>query len=266
MDTSKVILIGKHIKPIPESEIAAAEAQLGVTLPSGYKQLMQTFGIGDYCDLFRIAEPQVIVQELEEFRKFWQEHFKLFFEDNEGHLTPAQIQQSIRLGDSMDGDEIIFYPPTPKSIYILPRHDEYVDRLKSDFSDLHLWRSENPVTPLFQPAHSRASITKRSIDYTLDRETCLAKLRAQWGKDSLVETYERYDDWSWTIITYIPVIGGRFQITQDEGVTRTTPHGTYGAGGQRYLHLRFGCDMDDRPAIYAFLDSFETEGLVAWER
>jgi hypothetical protein len=39
-------------------------------------------------------------------------------------LSKAQALQSVILGDTLDGDELIVHPSQPERVYVLPRHSE----------------------------------------------------------------------------------------------------------------------------------------------
>lgn len=47
-----------------------------------------------------------------------------FWDDGRDVLTKEQALQSVIIGDTLDGDELIVHPDNPERVYILPRHSE----------------------------------------------------------------------------------------------------------------------------------------------
>jgi hypothetical protein len=41
-------------------------------------------------------------------------------------LTKEQALQSVIIGDTLDGDELMVHPSNPERVYVLPRHDHNV--------------------------------------------------------------------------------------------------------------------------------------------
>src|SRR5262249_17740167 len=41
-------------------------------------------------------------------------------------LTKTQALESVIIGDTLDGDELIVHPGNPERIYVLPRHSEKI--------------------------------------------------------------------------------------------------------------------------------------------
>jgi hypothetical protein len=267
-----VILISSRIQAVPVAEVEALEQHLGFALPDGYRDFITRFGEGDYCDLFRIYPPVRIREEYASYRDAWEGWYyeyegvnHWFFEGSEHILSEAQLQACIIIGDSFDGDEIVYYPPQPDKLFVLPRHDQRIYTLKADFSDLHIWIGEKPRLKLFTPWHNRAHLDFRSNIFSLDQATCLAKFRQRWG-DHFIMLDDESDAWSWNLIFFLPAIGGRVQITQDEGVTRTIQEEnvttTFQGNGVRWLFMQFGLDEDAVPDVRAFVDALQAQGLL----
>jgi hypothetical protein len=84
-------------------------------------------------------------------------------------------------------------------------------------------------------------------------------------------TYEDLDQWSWTLVFFVPPIGGRVQITQDEGVTRTYVDengiiSTVRKNGQRSLSVCIDCDEEVATEVRLFMAYLETERLCIWKQ
>jgi hypothetical protein len=267
-----VILISPKIQPVPVAEVEVLEQHLGFALPGGYRDFITRFGEGDYCDLFRIYPPVRIREEYASHREYWQgwyyeyegvDHW--FFEGSQHILSEEQLQACIIIGDSFDGDEIVYYPPHPDKLFVLPRHDEQIYTLKADFSDLHIWIGEKSRLKLFMPWHNRAHLDFRSNVFSLDHATCLTKFRQRWGNHILMLD-EEADAWSWHLIFYLPAIGGRVQIIQDEGVTRTIHEEnvttTIQGNGVRRLFMHIDLDKNAVSDVRAFVDTLQAQGLL----
>jgi hypothetical protein len=272
-----VHIISKHIQPIAMAEVERLESTLGIKLPIGYRNFITRFGVGYYCDLFYIYAPDYILQEYAQHREFWKEWYYTdtqgkshwFFEGSESILNEAQLQECVIIGDTKDGDELVFYPAQPDNIYILPRHSDKIDSMKADLSDLHAWGRPTPYPLTFAPWHNQTNLNFRSLQFSLTQATCLEQFKARWGGDSILMIGQKSDAWSWQLIFFLPPVGGRIQIIQDEGVTRTKSDEkgntwTVGGGGQRYLHIQIACDEEAEADVRAFFTHLETQGLATF--
>ena len=106
-----------------DGEVAEAERELGIRFPAGYAELVTNFGEGWLGGWLRIYPPRRILHGpygqddwLERIRKYW-------FWDR-GALTKTEALDSVVIGDSAEGDEIICNRTRKQSVFILPRHDE----------------------------------------------------------------------------------------------------------------------------------------------
>src|SRR5215813_13021365 len=110
------------------AEVDAAEAQIGIRFPSGYREYVSRFGEGVLGGTYvRIYPPRRILNgdnNLGEWRqridKYW------FWDDGTDVLTKAQALESVIIGDTLDGDELIVHPGNPERIYVLPRQSEKI--------------------------------------------------------------------------------------------------------------------------------------------
>ena len=139
----EVFVISKHIQPVPQSEVDKLEDHFGFKFPIGYTNFITRFGYGEYCGLFYIYTPLSILARSLDERKTWRQFYyesvvddkqHWIFEGSERVLSEKQLQKSILIGSSLDGDQLVFYPPKPDRIYILPRHSDKIVWVKSDFS------------------------------------------------------------------------------------------------------------------------------------
>jgi hypothetical protein len=274
----EVQVISTHIQPIPLSEVERVEHLLGVQLPEGYIAFITRFGVGRYCDLFRIYAPNQILEEYTKHRDFWKvwyytdtegkQHW--FFEGSEALLNESQLQESIIVGDSVDGDELVFYPAQPDRIYVLPRHSDRISWVKADFSDLHHWETPIPLLLTFAPWHNQTTLNFLSLEFTLDKANCIEQFKKRWGNDAVLLIHDRTDEWSWNLVCFVPPIGGRVQASQDEGITRTYVDAignitTIQGSGTRRLSFQIYCDEEAVADVSAFFVYLEAQGWCYWK-
>src|SRR5262245_7699770 len=121
-----VYRLSRHIQPIAQSEVEQLETHFGTPMPIGYKEFVTRFGLGTYCDIFRIYPPNQSLKVYIERREWWKGWYypdtrdgsrHWFFEGSEEILSDAQLRESIIIGDSYDGDNLVFYPPQPDRIF-----------------------------------------------------------------------------------------------------------------------------------------------------
>jgi hypothetical protein len=266
--------ISRHIQPIVRAEVKQIEAHLGIQLPLGYTEFITQFGIGLYCGFFRIYSPEQIKQQYFDQRKLWDRQYFIdnlgirhwFFEGSEDILSETELQESFVIGDSMDGDNLVFYPPHPDKIYILPRHLTAITWVKADLSDLHWWDTPTPRVLTFMP-WSQISLNFYSEQFALDNRGLLDQFEARWGSDALIVDYESSDAWSWTLGFFLIPIGGHVQVTQDEGVTRTfvDENGnmvTTEGNGIRELDIQIDCDEESIEDVEKFMAYLSAQGLL----
>src|SRR5262245_17764133 len=93
-------------------EVDELEARLWVTLPPGYREYVTQLGEGVLGGTFvRIYPPWRIDAELVEWRerieKYW------FWDAGKDLLPKARAIECIVLGDTLQGDELVFHPRYP---------------------------------------------------------------------------------------------------------------------------------------------------------
>ena len=104
-------------------DVHEAEKQLNIIFPTGYKEYVTQFGQGVLGGSYvRIYPPYRIVSELKDWRERIAEYW--FWDDGRESLTQEQALESIIIGDTMDGDELVVHPSSPELIYVLPRYQE----------------------------------------------------------------------------------------------------------------------------------------------
>jgi hypothetical protein len=92
---------------------------VGARMPDGYAEYMLALGEGVLGGTYvRIYPPWRIAKELEAWRARIREYW--FWSG----VSQETALESIILGDTLDGDELIFHPSDPDQITVLPRNSD----------------------------------------------------------------------------------------------------------------------------------------------
>jgi hypothetical protein len=123
-----VTVMGGPLVLSPPAEVDAAEMQLGIRFPSGYREYVTQFGEGVLGGSYvRIYPPRRILSganNVAEWRR--RIHRYWFWGGGSNALTKEQALEAVIIGDTLDGDELIVHPANPERIYILPRQSEKI--------------------------------------------------------------------------------------------------------------------------------------------
>lgn len=121
---------------LPTTEdINNCEQQLGFTFEEDYNTFMRQYGTGILGGTYiRIYSPTRITKGQSEWLERVTQYY--FWEDGEDILTKEQVLESICIGDTLDGDEIIFYQ---NQYYVLPRYEENIYALGTTLNDAIEW-------------------------------------------------------------------------------------------------------------------------------
>ncbi len=157
-------VIGGPLVLSSPAEVDVAEAQLSIRFPTGYREYVTRFGEGVLGGSFvRIYPPRRILtgdNNLAEWREriaeFW------FWDEGRDVLTKEQALESVIIGDTLNGDELIVHPDNPERIYVLPRYSENIYIAGEGLPEAIEWlcRSGTLVEPFpardFEPFDSRS--------------------------------------------------------------------------------------------------------------
>ena len=107
---------GDPVGRVTVEDLAQLRGVLGCSLPSGYDEFMLALGEGLLGGSYvRVYPPWRMLDELQEWRKriaeFW------FWSG----IEQTWALEGVRLGDTLDGDELVFHPGAPDEIWVLPR-------------------------------------------------------------------------------------------------------------------------------------------------
>ncbi|WP_286965042.1 SMI1/KNR4 family protein, partial [Flavobacterium sp. UBA4854] len=118
-----------------EEEILACEKTLNITFDEDYKEYVQKYGSGILGGTYvRVYLPETIVLTLEEWKNRITEYW--FWDEGKEVLTKEEVLSSIRIGDTFDGDEIIFLN---NQYYILPRYSEMIYKAGNSLEEAISW-------------------------------------------------------------------------------------------------------------------------------
>jgi hypothetical protein len=121
-------IIGGPLLLATDRDVDQAETELGITFPSGYREYVTRLGDGIFGGYYvRVYPPQRILSGSNNVQE-WRERVDMYWFWDEGMevLTKAQVLESVIIGDTLDGDELIVHPSNPQRVYVLPRHSETI--------------------------------------------------------------------------------------------------------------------------------------------
>jgi hypothetical protein len=158
-------LVFEPLKTAIPAEVAAVADRLGLRFPDGYAEYVTELGEGTLSDYLRIWSPRAVQDGLEEYRRLLSDHFSW---DRDGPLSPAHTGEVVMLGDTLDGDSLVFHPDRPDDLFVLPRHDDQIYRIGPGLEAAIDWLFDSGVLrrprglPYFEPTGERERI-ERSI-------------------------------------------------------------------------------------------------------
>lgn len=175
MPWKNVLLIDEDLELVAAEELDAIEHAIGCSLPTDYRTIMTTFGVGTYCGLISFTHPNEIPARTKRSREIWAEHLEFFWPQSDSVLPIDLALQSFVLATTIDGDEIILCPPAQDNLFVLPRRDEVIFTMPSGLRDPLAWKGPGPgpeASPFryFEPFRGRGHVellTQRT-DLTTD--------------------------------------------------------------------------------------------------
>lgn len=124
MDYGSVHLMNDDSMLVSPQAVARLERQLGTTMPTGYKEFVETLGLGVLNDTVRIYMPERIFAEFRDFQRRWNEYW--FWDEGRDVLSKAKALECIIVADTGNGDELVFHPSQPDKLYVLPHGSEQI--------------------------------------------------------------------------------------------------------------------------------------------
>jgi hypothetical protein len=175
-----------------DSDVNSVESKLWVTLPDGYREFMTTIGEGILGQFVRIYAPWRIERELAGWRQRIDSYW--FWEDGSDVLPKGRALECVIIGDTIDGDELVFHSNRPKRLFILPRNHTKIFEAGSDIVSAINWifGSGELVEPFddctFEPFDSRLELSQSeseestSVDPNGESLKDVLALGKKWAK------------------------------------------------------------------------------------
>lgn len=127
-------------------EILTCENILHFSFEENYKEYVTTYGNGILGGTYiRIYLPMKILSNQNQWLERISEYY--FWEEGKDILTKKEVLNSICIGDTFDGDELIYYQ---NKYYILPRYEEMIYFIGNNLNEVINWLcSSNILTEAF---------------------------------------------------------------------------------------------------------------------
>ncbi len=208
MKIADVRVVGKPLVLATTAEVDALASRLWITFPDGYFEFVTCLGEGCLGGSFvRIYPPWRIEQELPEWRrrigKYW------FWDQSHDLLPKERALECVIIGDTVNGDEVVFHPTRPDHLFILPRDGDRVFQLDCDLMTAIEWMctSGELAEPFddrnFEPFDSRVESEVRDYEgATVDPEgeslDNIVELAEQWAQRHAVLKVAQKELRKWT--------------------------------------------------------------------
>ncbi len=138
MKIGDVEIIGGPLVLAMEADVDALEAKHWIRFPEGYREYVTRLGEGVLGgSMVRIYPPWRIEKELSPWRarikKYW------FWDEGKELLPRERAPECVVLGDTVNGDELIFHPGRPDRLFVLPHESENIFDLGRDVLEAVEW-------------------------------------------------------------------------------------------------------------------------------
>jgi hypothetical protein len=134
---TRVRIDGGPVTPATNAEVDAAERELGVAMPTGYREYVTTFGGGALDMLVRVLPPKSILEQLEEHRSRYAAYW--FWAPSDLGFDEDAAMTSIPIADTLEGDAVALWPADPSRLIVLPRHEERLIVRPADLLEVVEW-------------------------------------------------------------------------------------------------------------------------------
>lgn len=121
-------------QPIEQADLAQLARVMGNNLPKGYEDFLGNLGVGYVNNWLRIYHPSEIMDNYVDF----QQRLEEFYLWEEEPIPKERAIASIFLADTMNGDELYFYP-LDQDFHILPRNLDVGIKMLGDFLEVIRW-------------------------------------------------------------------------------------------------------------------------------
>ena len=150
MKIKDVKLLSDKLVLTKPTEVDKMEQTLWATFPDGYQDYITKLGEGTLGGCFvRIYPPRRILEELEPWRKRVSKYW--LWDKGKKVLPKERAVECILIGDSMNGDELVFHPSRPGHLFVLPRHKQTIYEAGTDLLGAVDWMcSSGKLTKAFK--------------------------------------------------------------------------------------------------------------------
>jgi hypothetical protein len=131
-----------------EEEIRQCEKDLNIFFEYDYIEYVLTLGNGILGGTYiRVYLPERITKTLLEWRERITEYW--FWDEGKEVLTKEEVLNSVRIGDTLGGDEIILFK---HEYYVLPRQDDKIYKIGATLDKAISWLCSSGVLtePFFE--------------------------------------------------------------------------------------------------------------------
>lgn len=116
-------VVGGTTYPATDAEVDALEAELGMSMPAGYREYVTRLGHGNLCSL-RVTSPTEMLARLEEhigmMAVYW------FWTDPLGEFGQDEAMASVPIADTWHGDQVVAWPGDSDRLFVLWRDADSV--------------------------------------------------------------------------------------------------------------------------------------------
>lgn len=161
MKIKDIPIVGRPQFKARKSDVAKLESDLWISLPAGYADYVTKLGDGILSAFVRVYLPWRIRDELPEWRrriaKYW------FWDAGKRALPKDRAMECVILADTVAGDELVFHPQRPETLFVLPAENEKVFTTDADLLCAIDWMCSSgkltrPITDReFVPSDSHGS-------------------------------------------------------------------------------------------------------------
>lgn len=191
MKIEDVQVVNGQLVLATSEEVDAFASLFWINLPDGYREYITRLGQGVLGSSFvRVYPPWQIEKELVEWRrrinKYW------FWDAGCDLLPKDRALECVIIGDTTNGDELIFHPSRPNRLFILPVESDQIFEAGSNLLDAIEWifSSGELVEPYegreFEPFDSRNEDNSRFGQDSPDPEgeslDDIVELAKRWAK------------------------------------------------------------------------------------
>lgn len=124
MKIDEVRIVREPLVLATQADVEGIESRLWITFPEGYRDYVTRLGEGVLGSFVRIYPPWQIESELAEWRrriaKYW------FWDEGRDVLPKERALECVIVGDTINGDEMVFHPSRRDRLFVLPRDDEQI--------------------------------------------------------------------------------------------------------------------------------------------